>query len=118
MEDSLGDHYSAVRNAEKFALQDGRKSQVDNFVKGDPGLVEHLRDDGHRAVRSLADTEGEMSGTTSHSAYDQPVAACAGILIDRPGKVGALILGGIEAEGRCIVRKRKVVVDGLGDMDG
>ena len=100
-----------------LALDDGGKGQLHNLVQGDGGLVEHLRDDGHGAVRGLADTQGQVTGAAAHGADDEPVAAGAGILIHGAGQVGALVLGAVEAEGRGVLRQRKVVVDGLGHVD-
>ena len=47
----------------------------------------------------------------------KPVAGSTGILIDSAGDVGSFVLCRIESECRSVVRKRKVIVDSLGDMD-
>ena len=65
----------------------------------------------------FADTEGEVAGAAAHCADDEPVAAGSCIFVYGAGQVGAFILGGVEAEGRRVVRKRQVVVDRLGDVD-
>ena len=117
MEDTFGHHDGAVRDTQEFALDNGGNRQADNLLQADLGLVEHLRDDGHRAVRALADTQGEVAGAAAHSADDEPVTAGAGILVNGAGQVGAFVLGGIETEGRGVSGQRQVVVDGLGNVD-
>ena len=61
MENTLGNHYRAIMNAHDLTLDDGGNGQFDYLVQIDGSLVEHLGDDGHRAVCSLTDTEGEVT---------------------------------------------------------
>ena len=58
-----------------------------------------------------------MSCAAAHCADDEPVAAGTCILIYGLGKMSAFVLGGVETESGGIAGKRKVVVDGLGDVD-
>ena len=117
MEHAFRHHDGAVADAQQAALDDGGEGQLDDLVDGDGGLVEHLRDDRHRGVRGLADTQGQVAGAAAHSTDEQPVAGGAGILIHGAGNVRALVFGGVEAEGRGVVRQREVIVDRLGDVD-
>ena len=117
MEDAFCNYHGSVVYAQELSLDDGGKGEVHYLVQADGGLVEHLGNDGHGAMGCLADAECEMAGAAAHCAYDEPVAACAGILIDGLCKVGAFILCGIESEGGGVAGKRQVVVYGLGDVD-
>ena len=74
MEHAFGDNYRTVVDAEDHSLDDGRDCELDDLVNRDRGLVEHLRDDGHRAVRGLADSEGEMTRAAAHGRDEEPVA--------------------------------------------
>ena len=61
MENTLGHHHGTIVDAQDLPLDDGRESELQNLVDGDLYLVEHLGDDGHGAVGSLADSEGEVA---------------------------------------------------------
>ena len=50
VEEAFGSHHGTVRYAEYLSLDDCGNRELDDLVKGHRGLVEHLRDDGHRAV--------------------------------------------------------------------
>ena len=106
-----------VVHSHNLPLEDGGDGQADNLVESHLGLVEHLRNDGHRAVGRLANTECQRTAGASHCADYKPVAGSACILVDGPCKVCALILRRIVAESRSIGRERKVVVDGLRAVD-
>ena len=117
MEYAFRDDDGTVTDTEDAALEHGGKGQADDLVKGDFGFVEHLRDNGHRAVSRFTDTQGKMASGTSHGADDEPIAGSTGIFVHCAGKVRALVLGGIKTESRGVVRQRKVVVDSLGNVD-
>ena len=117
VEHALRNHGGTVVHAHQLALDDRRNDQVDDLVDRDLGLVEHLGDDDHRVVAGLADTEGQVTGRTAHGSQHEPVAAGAGVDIDGARNDGTLVLGRLIAEGRRTLRQRKVVVDGLGNVD-
>ena len=53
---------SALRDTEELAFDDCRKGKADKLIESNRRLVEHLGNNGHRAVSGLADTKGEMAG--------------------------------------------------------
>ena len=99
MEYAFCDHYGAVGDTENLALDDGGDCKLDYLVEGYAGLVEHLGDDGHRAVGCLAYTQGKVACTAAHCTDEQPVAGGASIFVHGACKMGAFILGGVESEG-------------------
>ncbi len=117
VEHTLRDDGGAVVHAHDFTLDDRRDDHVDDLLDRDFGLVEHLGDDDHRVVAGLADAECEVAGTAAHGGQHEPVAAGAGVYVDRAGDDGAFVLGRFVAERRRALRKRQVVVDGLRHVD-
>ena len=73
MEHTFSDNDCSVRNAEDLSLDDRGKGQLDDLVNGDRGVVEHLRDDGHRAMCGLADSEGKVTCAAAHGGDEKPV---------------------------------------------
>ena len=59
----------------------------------------------------------KVACAASHCGNEKPVAGCAGILVYGACKVGAFVLGGVESKGGAVARQRKVVVNGLGNVD-
>ncbi len=66
MEHAFRYNYGSVRNAKKLSLDDGREGQLDDLVNCDGRFVEHLRNDGHRAVCGLAYSKSKVSCTAAH----------------------------------------------------
>ena len=117
VEHALGDHGGTVVHAHDLALDDRRNHQVDDLLDGDFRLVEHLGNDDHRVVARFADAECQVSCRAAHGGQHEPVAARACVDVDGAGDDCALVLGRLVAERRRALRKRQVVVDGLGDVD-
>ena len=80
-------------------------------------LTRELLADQHqgRAGRA-ADPEGQMARVAAHDGDEEPLLRGRGVLHQVPHQVLAEVDRGREAERRDVVRKRQVVVDGLGDM--
>ena len=117
MEYALGNHRGTVIDSHDLALDDRRYDQIDDLLDGDLRLVEHFGNHDHRIMAGRADTESEMSGRTSHSSHDEPIAARAGIGIDRAADDRPHVLGRLVTERRRAGRKRQVVVDRFGNMN-
>ncbi len=100
-----------------LTLDDGRNDQVDDLLNGDLGFVEHLGNDDHRIVARRTYTEGQVTRTAPHSGQNEPIAARARVVVDRARQHRTLVLGRLITESRHPVRKRKVVIDGFGNVD-
>ena len=56
MEETLSCNDCTIVDTHYLSLDDCRERELDDLVKVDMSLVEHLRDDGHWRVSSLTDT--------------------------------------------------------------
>ena len=117
VEYALRDDRCAIVHTHNLTLQDSRDNEVYNLLHRNFGFVEHLGDNNHGVVASLTDTECEVAGRATHSSQYEPVAIRASIYIDGASDNGTLIFGRLVAERGSTLRQRKVVVDGLGNVD-
>ena len=74
VEETLGSYDGTVVDAHDLPLQNSGNGELDDGVKSHRSLVEHLRDDGHRAMGGLAYSQREGTAGASHSGNDKPVA--------------------------------------------
>jgi len=82
------------------------------------GRCELFGNDSERCARGLPDPECQVSCLAAHGDHDVPPPGGPPVFDQVAHQLGADVTGGLEAEGGDVFRQGKVIVDGLGDMDG
>ena len=114
--EAFGDNGDAVGAAHDTALEDRAFDDV-NDARNGRLLGELLGDEAERRAGGLGDSLGEKAGVATHGGDEVPAAGRQGVGHQILDDHRSPVTGGGEAEGVDVAGERKIVVDGLGDVN-